>query len=1006
VKSIRRVVVALSLACWAPAGFAQVKAEDLLREMRWRHVGPAVFAGRVVDVEAVESDFRHVVAASASGGVWKSTNAGTTWTPIFDNYPSASIGDVAIFQRDPNILWVGTGEANNRNSVAWGDGLYKSTDGGKSFVRAGLANTYQIARIVTHPADANTVYVAAIGNLWGYSGDRGLFKTTDGGLTWTKLAGGLPTDEKTGATDLVMDPSDPRVLYVAFYQRLRRPWRFDSGGPNGGIFKTTDAGKTWTKLTGGLPAGETGRIGLAVYRRNPRIVMAMVEHGNQPAPDSPDYADMTKLGTGVYRSEDAGKTWRFVNRYNNRPFYYSQIRINPTDDKKVYLLTTSFMQSDDGGATFRPAPDSFEGGLDFHAMWIDPANGDRYYLGKDKGLTLTFDHGASFVLFDNMPLAQFYAVGVDHRDPYYVCGGTQDNGTWCGPHFSRDVRGTLNDSWWKLHWGDGMFIQIDPGDWRRVYTEAENGSARRYDALTREVQPARTITNLGDFYPGAQPARQGWPAGLRFNWRAPLVMSPHNAETLYLGGNHLLRTVDGMQNWTIISPDLSTNDKVKTDPNTGGLTRDTSGAEMHCTITAVSESPRAPGLIWIGADDGNVQLTRNGGATWTNVRANISGAPDGIWVSGIEASRFDEGTAYVTFDGHRSADFSTWIFKTTDYGKTWASLAAGLPANQPLYVVREGLKNPQLLFVGSEFAVHASLDAGKSWTRLANGMPTVATHDLVIHPRDGDLIAATHGRGFYVLDDITPLEQWNDKVAAAPAHLFEQRVATVWNDQSRGGARGQLLWAAENPPYIPRPQPGGEVRGRVQSGAVISFSVGQASSLSAQTRSATSVTGGNAPASGAILEITEATGTRKRTLPTSAAAGINRALWDLRFDPAPEQTRRFAERLERGLERLGRMTALTPAQQQKLAQVAQQVTHLKGATGAEAALAPAALNATRSALDAEYGDLPGIGQALGQPLRGEEAPPGEYLVRLTVPGSSAPTTVTGRLTVRPDPNSR
>lgn len=971
------ITAALILLALITISTAGQSPESLLQAMRWRNIGPAVFAGRVVDVEAVENDFRHAVVASASGGVWKSTNAGTTWTPIFDNYPSASIGDVAIFQRDPNILWVGTGEANNRNSVAWGDGLYKSADGGKTFQPSGLRDTFQIARIITHPTDPNIVYVAAAGYLWGPSGDRGLFKTIDGGKTWAKLSTGLPADaagaqSKSGAIDLAMDPADPTVLYVAFYQRLRRPWRFDSGGPNGGIFKTSDAGKTWTKLTNGLPSGETGRIGLAVYRKNPKIVMAIVEHGFQPRPDAPEYADMSKLGTGIYRSEDGGKTWKFMNRYNGRPFYYSQIRINPTDDKKVYVLTTNFMQSEDGGRTFRPAPTSFEGGLDFHAMWVDPNNGERYYLGKDKGLTLTYDHGASFVLFDNMPIAQFYAVGVDMRDPYYVYGGLQDNGTWGGPHFSRDVRGTLNDSWWKLHWGDGMFIQIDPSDWRKIYTEAENGSARTYDALTHQVETSRIITNLRDYIPGASAAaRQGWPEGLRFNWRAPLVMSPHNSQTLYLGGNHLLRSVDGQITWQIISPDLSTNDPKKTDTNTGGVTRDATGAENHCSITAISESPRQPGLIWVGTDDGNVQVTRNGGATWTNVHANISGVPAGIWVSGVEASRFDDGTAYLTFDGHRSDDLATWIFKTSDFGKTWTSIAANLPANQPLLVVREDLKNRNLLFVGSEFAVHASLDGGKSWSRLGNGMPTVATHDLVIHPRDGDLIAATHGRGFYVLDDITPLQQWNEKVAAAPGHVFEQRTATIWEDQSRGGARGHLYWAAENPPYIVKPQPGGEVRGRIQSGAVVTYWMG-----------------GHPMAAKVALEIVDPASGRKRTLPVTAGGGIQRAFWDLRFDATPEQIARFKPRMQAIIDRLRAASSTSAAQKEMLG---------KATTELAAASDTAAINTIverlNAAFDTEAGPPPFA------VLRGDPAPVGTYVVRLTVGGG----TYTNRLTVRSDP---
>ncbi|HUA57841.1 MAG TPA: hypothetical protein VML19_03750, partial [Verrucomicrobiae bacterium] len=427
------ISLAVAQAALLP-GSATAQTNDagaLLADYKFRPIGPGSAGGRITDVKALDSDFRYAIVAAASGGVWKTTNAGTTWTPIFDHYGASSIGAVAIFQKDPRILWVGTGEANNRNSVAWGDGVYKSTDGGATFRNMGLKETFQIARVVTHPANADIVYVAAIGNLWAYTGDRGVFKTTDGGRTWQKLAGGLPNDGKTGATDLVMDPNNPEVLYAAFYQRLRRPWRFDSGGPNGGIFKTSDGGRTWQKLTSGLPPGDTGRIGLDVYRKDPRIVMAIVEHGFQcgagrgrgrGAAEDPTCADMARPGSGVYRSEDGGASWKFLNRFNNRPFYYSQIRINPSDDQLVYVLATSFEWSRDGGKTLTAAQAPFGPNYDHHAMWIDPTNKDRFYLGKDKGLTLTQDHGASFIFFDNLPVAQFYKVGTDMRDPYSIYG--------------------------------------------------------------------------------------------------------------------------------------------------------------------------------------------------------------------------------------------------------------------------------------------------------------------------------------------------------------------------------------------------------------------------------------------------------------------------------------------------------------------------------------------------------------------------------------------------------
>ncbi len=971
-----------TLAGPPPSGEEQ---EKLFQAMQWREIGPANFSGRIVDVEALESDFTRVFVASASGGVWRSNNAGTTWESLFDDYPSASIGDIAVFQRNPDILWVGTGEANNRNSVAWGDGIYKSTDGGATFRRMGLENTRQIARVVTHPRDPDIVYVAAIGSLWGPSGDRGLFKTEDGGRTWKKLTRGLPDDGRTGATDLIMDPSDPDTLYVAFYERLRKPWRFKSGGPNGGIFKSGDGGKSWKKLTKGLPQGDTGRIGLTLYRSNPKIVMAIVEHGFQPAETHPDYADMTKLGSGVYRSEDGGKSWSYLNRYNNRPFYYSKIHINPLDDQRVYVLTTTIQLSDDGGRTFRPGGLSFEGGLDFHAMWFDPRNKDRYYLGKDKGLTLTHDHGASFQFFDNLPVAQFYAIGVDMRDPYYVYGGTQDNGTWGGPSFSKDVRGTLADSWWKLHWGDGMYVQIDPHDWRKVYTEAENGSFRRYDAETRRVEFARptprNIVNYRDYVPQSEVSSANAPGGrspnrlppdrFRFNWRAPLVMSPHNSQTLYLAGNHIFRTVDGGRKWRIISPDLSTNDPSKTrisDP--GGLTRDASGAETHCSVTAFSESPLMPGLIWVGSDDGRLHVTRNGGVEWIDVRAGVPGVPPGIWVSSIEASTADPAEAFVTFDGHRSDDYRPWIFRTGDYGRSWSPIVSGIPEGHSMYVVRQDPRNPELLFAGSEFALFASLNRGQSWRRFMNGLPTVAIHDLVIHPRDGDLIAGTHGRGIWILDDITPLQQLNSEVLEASAHLFESRPATIWEDATRGGVRGHFFFAAENPPSIPKRE--NIVRSKLISGALVSYYLGR----DARTE--------------VLLEISDLKGEKRRVLAGAKKAGIHRLLWDLNWAPGQESKMRFVAGLREMAATALQMKGLSDEQRESVSRV-------------QSALSPSAsvedLNALRQELAEHFGHIRRFRRIIGRSLQGPRAEPGEYSLQLTVDGEVRK----GTLTVRPDP---
>jgi photosystem II stability/assembly factor-like uncharacterized protein len=821
-------------------------------------------------------------------------NAGTTWKPIFDDYGSASIGDIALFQKDPNIIWVGTGEANNRNSVSWGDGVYKSEDGGRTFQRVGLEDTFQIARIATHPTNPRIAYVAAIGYLWGYSGDRGLFRTSDGGVTWEQLTNGLPNDGRTGATELVMDPRNPEVLYVAFYERLRKPYRFDSGGPNGGIFKSEDGGDSWKKLTQGLPEGDTGRIGLAVYRKNPKILMAILEHGFQPSSDDPDYSDLTKLGSGVYRSEDGGETWEYLNRHNNRPFYYSQIRINPGDDQLVYTLASIFRISRDGGRTFEPGGSSFGRAFDYHAMWFDPNQKDRYYLGADKGMWLTHDHGENFLFYGNLPVGQFYAIGVDMREPYYVYGGTQDNGTWGGPSFSRDARGVLNDEFWKLHWGDGMFVQVDPRDWRKVFTEAENGSIRLYDALTRRVEFRRpSPSNIVNYTDYAQAPTPDEPDRLprelfRFNWRSPMIMSPHNPDILYLGGNHLFMTVNQGKAWRIISPDLSTNDPVKTDRNSGGLTRDTSGAETHCTITALSESPLVPGLLWAGTDDGRVHVSSNGGQNWDDVTDHVP-APEGLWVSSLEASHHQKGTAYLTVDGHRSDNRSTLVFKTEDFGRSWKSLHENLPDSHPAQVIKEDSVNPDLLFLGTEFSLHVSLDGGQGWQRLMNGMPTVAVYDLVIHPRDGALIAGTHGRGIWIMDDITPLRQLTAEAWEADVHLFQPRPQVLWEDASRGGQMGQAYFAGENPVSV---QPSSPVpaRAMVRNTAILHFYVRESVS------------------DGVSIEISDLAATKSHRAEASGEAGIHQYRWDLRFDPEEEESRSRQPRVGPG-KYLVRLTA-------------------------------------------------------------------------------------------------
>lgn len=858
------VVLACVLTLSGPqTAAAQMDDSGIAKAFKWRNIGPANMSGRISDIEALDEDFTTVLVGSASGGVWKSINAGITWKPIFDTYGAASIGDVAFYQANPEIIWVGTGEKNPRNSIAWGDGIYKSVDGGKTFTHMGLKDTHSIAKIITHPSNPDIVYAAAAGHLWGYSGDRGLFKTTDGGETWSKLTNGLPDDGKTGAIDLVMDPTDENILYVGFWQRLRRPYRFDSGGPNGGIFKTADGGDTWTELTNGLPEGDTGKIGLAICRTKPNVLMAFVEHGFQPdehledGSENPDYKDMTKLGTGIYRSEDAGESWQYMNRYNNRPFYYSHIYINPLDDQIVYIVTGSYHISYDGGKTLERQNTGVHG--DYHALWSDPNNKDRYYLGNDGGAALTHDHGENYLFYDNLPISQFYAVGADMREPYHVYGGLQDNGSWGGPSMSRDSAGILTDHWFKIGGGDGFYTAVDPTDWRTVYAESQQGNIFRINVESRESQYIKpnkeNIINYDDYVTEEILKMQeeaGWGEDnpFRFNWSSPIFISPHNAETVLFGGNVLFKTTDRGSSWEIISPDLSTNDPEKIDRDTGGLTPDVTGAENHCTIVTIAESPLVPGVIWAGTDDGNVQVTRNGGKTWTNVRLNIPDVPEGIWVSRVEASHFETGTCYVTFDGHRSDNFEPWVFKTTDFGKTWTSLRSNLPEGQVAYVIREDHKNKNLLFLGTEFGLFISRDAGGSWERFMNNLPTVAVHDLMIHPIQNDIIIGTHGRGIWICDDITPLQSMTDKIKASEAYLFDQRIATQWNEISRGGSRGQFLFRGENPPR----------------GAMISYYLKEA-------------------AEDAKLIISDWEGKQRLEVELKDKSGTNRYIWPFEFNP-------------------------------------------------------------------------------------------------------------------------
>tara|TARA_B110000014_G_scaffold117405_1_gene80630 strand:+ start:1658 stop:4564 length:2907 start_codon:yes stop_codon:yes gene_type:complete len=782
--------------------------------LKWRNIGPANMMGRIAAIDASNSDYRKVLIASASGGVFKSNNAGVTWESIFDFYGSGSIGSVKFDQNNLNTIWVGTGESANRNSSAYGDGIYKSIDGGKSFNNMGLESTHQIAEIEIHPKNSNIIYAAAVGHLWGYKGERGLFKTIDGGKSWEKVKGGLPTDNKTGCTEIIIHPNNPDIMFAGFYHRLRQPASFVSGGENGGLFKSIDGGKSWNKITKGLAKGNSGMIDISIHLNNPDI-MVMAYEADENLPEN-------EPGTGVYISYDQGDSWNFLLKHAVRPFYHGQIEIDPINPNNIYVVSRGFMISNDGGKTFSSRRWRTDGGDD-HDMWIAPYDNKIMYLATDQGSRLSIDGGETWLSHNNMAIGQYYAIGVDMRDPYYVGGGLQDNGLWITPSNSKEYRGILNmHSTWIAE-GDGFHTQIDPDNWRTVYTVNHVGFVARQNIETREytfITPTpETISNFKDFVdfkydetrnkytidPGEhwffreRPDRPLLPPQFRFNWSSPFIISSHDSKKVLFGSNYLFQSYDRGDTWNIISPDLTTNDtKLRNTSNGGGLTNSNTGGENHFTIVTISDTPIDTTVIWVGTDDGNVQVTKNNGKKWRNVKLNINDLQNKIWVSRVEASKHSKGRAYITFDNHRFDDNKPYVYVTEDYGETWKNITSNLPINYSVYVIKEDPIDPKLLFVGTEESVYFSYNKGLSWEKLGSKLPTVAIHDLVIHPRDGDLIAGTHGRSIWILDDISPLRNLN---TINKNKLFNIRKSTKWIQINTGRKQPYFEFRGENPPY-------------------------------------------------------------------------------------------------------------------------------------------------------------------------------------------------------------
>jgi hypothetical protein len=853
-----------------------------LSAFRWRSVGPANMGGRITDIEGIPSPSKTFFVATVAGGIWKTTNAGTTFRPVFDRERVVSMGDLAIAPSDTMIVWAGTGEEDSRNSISPGGGIYKSTDGGLTWTLMGLKETQQIGRIIVHPTNPDIVYVAALGHAWGPNPERGLYKTTDGGKSW-KLVKFI--SNKAGFVDLAMDPTNPDILFASSWERVRGPYFLNSGGPGSGLWKTTDGGTTWTEVKGGgFPETMKGRIGIAIAPSDAKVVYALVE------------ADSGKGSkerlSGLYRSGDAGATWTKMNSNDVRPFYYSQVRVDPKDPNRVYWSSTPVNFSDDGGKTVRNATVGIH--VDHHAMWIDPKDPQHFVVGDDGGVAQTWDRGGNYDFLNTIAIGQFYHVSYNMDVPYRVCGGLQDNGSWCGP--SRRARGDIDNAmWFFVNGGDGFYSAQDPNDPNIVYAESQGGSMARVDLTTG----ARTSLQKPDWRPRYTEFEDSivvdWPdttvkpsrdlqrrlddlrrrqrvdstaLDLRWNWNTPFLLSQHDPNVFYAGANRVLKSTKRGDNLLPISPDLTTRDTMRirvSTQTTGGITPDVTGAETHSTITALAESPIRFGLLFAGTDDGNVWLTRDDGGSWENLTGRFPGVPAKTWVSRVEPSHFDSLTFYVTFDNHRENDFRPYVYVTNDFGKTFRSIVNNLPSDGVdfVHVVREDPYNRDLLFLGTDVAAYVSTDRGASWQRFMEGLPTVPVHDLEIHPRDHELIAATHGRSIWIVG-IAPLEQLTDGVLAKAAYLFTPKTAYQYGDVPVGGGSNGHKWFSE-----PSPQYGAEIAYRVAKGE---------------------------PRARVQIVVTDAKGDTVRTIDGPGSTGLHQVVWDFRGAPAPSKPLSPAER--------------------------------------------------------------------------------------------------------------
>lgn len=838
VRSLASSTTALFLFCTATipnlaaAQFNAGDAAEALSSLEWRAIGPANMGGRVSDIDGVPGDPYTYYVSGADGGVFKTENNGVTFKELFTDQKSYSVGALTLAPSDPNVIWLGSGEGDPRNSVGYGHGVYRSLDGGETWSHVGLEGTERIKRIVVNPTNPDVALVCALGRQWGPNAERGVFRTEDGGQNWEKA---LFTNEDTGCSDIDMEMSNPRILYAGMWTFRRKPWRFDDGGGETALYRSKDGGATWDKLDGeGMPEGPMARIGVAIAQSQPSTLYMMTE---------------TAEDGSLFRSDDRGDTWRMVNNdrdINFRPFYYSDVHVDPTNPDHIYSLSGRLYKSTDGGKNFERIAKDVHG--DHQSLWIDPQNSNRVLSGSDGGFQLSYDAGASWDIVNNIELSQFYQLYVDGRDPYFVCGGLQDNGTWCGPSNSLRGAGILKRDWIPIAYGDGYYGVPIPGDERYAYGTWQGGGIYLVDTETgsaRSVHPyPKIVASAGDAIADHK---------YRFNWDAAFEISPHDPETAYFGGNVVFRTKDRGDSWQVISEDLTNNDKSKQATSGGDIYDDNTAAEFHNTILYIEESPVEKGVIWVGTDDGNLHLTRDDGETWVNLKDKVKGLPEFAWIAKIHASEHDAAVAFVTVDQHRSDDFKPYVFKTTDYGQTWVSLAAGLPQDDYVKVVRQDPRNPDILYAGMEHGIFASWDGGATWTSIRNNMPPVSVRDLRVHPRDHDLIVGTHGRGAYILDDIRPLQDM-PAAAAKKAHLFPIRQATRWHMHNRLENQGTRRYRADNPEY----------------GAYVNVLLAEA-----------------ADDEKIKVTIKDAAGATVRVLDdVDAKAGLNRIVWDLRHDAA------------------------------------------------------------------------------------------------------------------------